>query len=86
MPSQTFLLKGLGSEEQEGIITPLQGNFNTLFCVLIVPPSDPLLMNTLGPYHSQFVFWLRGGAGGGGGVCLLSDDNSVKSERTTTFV
>lgn len=40
-PSQTLRLKGLGSQEQEGIITPLQGNFNALFCALIAPPSDP---------------------------------------------
>lgn len=58
MPSVSPLtpsLKGLGSGEQEGIITPLQGDFNTLFCVLIAPPFDPLLLNTLGTYHNRFV-------------------------------
>lgn len=34
-------LKGLRSGEREGIITPLQGNFNTPFCVFNCTPLRP---------------------------------------------
>lgn len=89
-PSQTLSLKGLGSGEQEGIITPLRGNFNTLFCVLIAPPFDPLLMNTLGPYHDQFVIGAQG-AGGIGyreHVCVFSvcEGMITPSGKTQTTV
>lgn len=80
----TLSLKGLRSGEQEGIITPLQGDFNTLFCALIAPPFDPLLMNTLGTYHDQFVIG-AGREGGRESVCVCVSVFLVFAEGMITL-
>lgn len=57
--------KGAGKWGAGGHNYPPQGDFNALFCVLIAPPFDPLLMNTLGAYHNRFVIrWVSEGGFG----------------------
>lgn len=85
--------KGAGKWGAGGHNYPPQGDFNALFCVLIAPPFDPLLMKTLGAYHNRFV--IRAQSEGGFGDrefvcvcfhCLQGDDNSVRQKQTTLFV
>lgn len=54
-PSLPALRGKSGGSGKNNYPPPLQGDFITPFCVLIAPPFNPLLMNTLEPYHKQLL-------------------------------